>query len=265
MRLSWPPTASSASSRPRPSPRPGQIEADGIHPKELAARLDLRGEDIFTIDGADTKDIDDAISLKKLEDGWLLGVHIADVSYYVTAGSPLDQEAFERGNSVYFPGSVVPMLPPELSNGICSLNPGEDRLAFSALVELGEDTSIRSYRFVKSVIRSQVKGVYSEINTLYDGTASPEIQEKYGELKDTLFLMKDLASRLAQDRTRRGALDLESVESKIKLDENGVAVDIQPRIQGISEGMIEEFMLVANQAAARFAGGEGPALCLPGS
>lgn len=234
-----------------------QIEADGIHPKELAARLDLRGEDIFTIDGADTKDIDDAISLKKLGDGWLLGVHIADVSYYVTAGSPLDQEAFERGNSVYFPGSVVPMLPPELSNGICSLNPGEDRLAFSALVELGEDTSIRSYRFVKSVIRSQVKGVYSEINTLYDGTASPEIQEKYGELKDTLFLMKDLASRLAQDRTRRGALDLESVESKIKLDENGVAVDIQPRIQGISEGMIEEFMLVANQAAARFAGERG--------
>lgn len=234
-----------------------KIEADGIHPKEMAARLDLRGETIFTIDGADTKDIDDAISLKKLDNGWQLGVHIADVSYYVPAGSPLDQEAFERGNSVYFAAAVVPMLPPELSNGICSLNPQEDRLAFSALVELNEDTTIRSYRFVKSVIRSRVKGVYSEINALYDGTAAPEIEGKYKDLKDTLLEMRELASRLSAARTRRGALDLESVESKIKLDENGVAVEIIPRTQGVSEGMIEEFMLVANQAAARFAGDKG--------
>ena len=128
----------------------------GIPQREIDRRLDLRGEIIFTIDGADTKDIDDAVSLTKLEDGWQLGVHIADVSHYVRPGSALDEEAFGRGTSVYYANAVIPMLPKELSNGICSLNPQEDRLAFSALLRLDREGAIRDYAFQKSVIRSRV-------------------------------------------------------------------------------------------------------------
>lgn len=148
-----------------------QIQEKGISQREIDNRLDLRGEIIFTIDGADTKDIDDAISLTRLENGWGLGVHIADVSHYVRPQSALDAEAFGRGTSVYYANAVIPMLPKELSNGICSLNPQEDRLAFSALMRLDEDGGLVEYDFRKTVIRSRVKGVYSEINQILDGTA----------------------------------------------------------------------------------------------
>ena len=139
-----------------------------IDPAEVAKRLDLRGIPIFTIDSAETKDIDDAISLQKLDDGYELGVHIADVSHYVRPGSALNEEAFERATSIYYADKVIPMLPTQLSNGICSLNEGEDRLAFSCLMRLDENGEIRSYKFVKSVICSRVKGVYKEINALLE-------------------------------------------------------------------------------------------------
>ena len=230
-----------------------EIAAQEIHPKELEARTDLRGEMIFTIDGADTKDIDDAVSAKRTEKGWELGVHIADVSYYVTYKSPVDSEAFARGTSVYYADSVVPMLPKELSNGICSLNPGEDRLAFSAIIQLGPDAKIESYEFKKTVIRSRVKGVYSEINKLLMNEADSEIQEKYKEAAPMLSVMSELAARLTKNRVNRGGINLESVESKIIIGEDGAAVDVVPRERGASEMFIEEFMLVANEAAARLA------------
>lgn len=229
-----------------------QIQEKGISQREIDNRLDLRGEIIFTIDGADTKDIDDAISLTRLENGWGLGVHIADVSHYVRPQSALDTEAFGRGTSVYYANAVIPMLPKELSNGICSLNPQEDRLAFSALMRLDEDGGLVEYDFRKTVIRSRVKGVYSEINQILDGTAEEAIHKKYDGLEPILHQMKALADRLARRRSQRGSLDLESTEAKILIGEDGRVQDIVPRQSGVSEGMIEEFMLVANEAAASF-------------
>lgn len=225
----------------------------GIHPKELEARVDLRDEMIFTIDGADTKDIDDAVSLVTTEQGWELGVHIADVSYYVTRQSPLDEEAFKRGTSVYYADQVIPMLPKELSNGICSLNPNEDRLAFSAIMEIRKDGTIMDYRFEKTVIRSRLQGVYSEINQiLLDENPSKEILDKYEEFIPTLFQMKELAEILMEKRRQRNAMDLSSSESKIIVKDN-VPVDIVQRKQEIGEKLIEEFMLCANECAATFA------------
>jgi len=226
---------------------------DGIHPRELGARLDLRDQLIFTIDGADSKDLDDAVSLEKTDGGWELGVHIADVSHYVTQKSPLDQEALERGTSVYFADSVVPMLPVELSNDVCSLNPNQDRLAFSALVSLDAAGAITGYQFRKTVIKSRVKGVYGEINAILDGTADKAVLKKYKGLEQTIALMAELADVLNESRRRRGAMELESVESKIIVGADGRAVDVQPRTRGKSEQMIEEFMLVANEAAASLA------------
>ena len=229
-----------------------RIQEKGISQREIDGRLDLRGEIIFTIDGADTKDIDDAVSLTRLEDGWELGVHIADVSHYVRSRSELDAEAFGRGTSVYYANAVIPMLPKELSNGICSLNPQEDRLAFSALMHLDQDGGLIEYAFRKTVIRSRVKGVYSEINQILDGTAGEDLHKKYYGLEPVLHQMKELATRLARRRTQRGSLDLESTEAKILVGEDGRVQDILPRLSGESEGMIEEFMLVANEAAASF-------------
>ncbi|MEG1620737.1 MAG: ribonuclease R [Oscillospiraceae bacterium] len=229
------------------------ISEKGIHIKEIEARTDLREELIFTIDSADSKDLDDAISLKKLPNGWKLGVHIADVSYYVYQNCPLDKEAFERGTSVYFADSVVPMLPKEISNGICSLNANEDRLAFSASITLDEDCNIKDYYFEKTVIRSVVKGVYSEVNSIIAKEETEEIRNKYEKVLGLIFDMNELAQKLTAKRLARGAVNLESIESKIVLNEDGFAVDILPRERGISECIIEEFMLIANEAAALFA------------
>lgn len=222
----------------------------GIQPSDLTNRLDLRNELIFTIDSADSKDLDDAISLIKLGDSYQLGVHIADVSRYVTKGSPLEEEAFSRGTSLYYADRVVPMLPEALSNGICSLNPDEDRLAFSALLTVSQDGKLIDFDFQKSVIRSRVKGVYSEINQILAHTASPEIHQKYAALTDTLFQMEQLADILTANRKGRGAPDIDTTESKILIGEDGAVSDIKPRERGKSERMIEEFMLLANQAAA---------------
>lgn len=228
---------------------------DGIHPREVEARLDLRRELIFTIDGADSKDLDDAISLTRMESGWELGVHIADVSHYVAAGSALDQEAFRRGCSVYYADSVIPMLPEDLSNGICSLNPGEDRLAFSALIRLDGAGRMTGYRFVKSVIRSRVKGVYEELNALLEEPEKhPGLRGKYAEIWDQLLEMVELAKLLMANRTAEGKMELASVESKITLNDRGEPIEISPRERGFCERMIEEFMLQANEAAATLAG-----------
>ena len=220
---------------------------------ELPHRLDLRDEPIFTIDGADTKDIDDAVSLKKTATGWDLGVHIADVSHYVTPGGPLDNDAYRRGTSVYFADSVIPMLPPALSNGACSLNPQADRLAFSALITLDADGALTGYRFAKTVIRSRVKGVYDEVNRFLAGERDPALEGKYREVMAQLPEMAQLAELLQKRRTARGSLALSSTESKIKVDENGEAVDVLPRVQGQAERLIEELMLTANEAAATLA------------
>lgn len=224
-----------------------------ITEKELSSRLDLRDCPIFTIDGADTKDIDDAVSLKKTPRGWELGVHIADVSRYVEAGSVIDNEALLRGTSVYFADSVVPMLPKALSNGACSLNPGEERLAFSAIMQIGHDGALLDWKFRKSVIRSRVKGVYAEVNAIYDGTAGEAVRSRYEGLVDTLLDMRELAERLKKQRFGRGALNLSSVESKIVIGPDGQAADILPRRSGEAENVVEEFMLTANEAAASLA------------
>ncbi len=164
--------------------------------RELKNRLDLREEKIFTIDSAHTKDIDDAISVERTENGYKLGVHIADVSHYVKPKSELDNEAFNRGTSVYYANKVVPMLPKVLSNGICSLNEGEDRLAFSCLMEIDNSGRLLSYDFKKTVIRSKVKGVYSEINELLSGSKASDLRDKYKEVSDSFEVMRELAGKL---------------------------------------------------------------------
>ena len=228
-----------------------EIQRRGISEKEKESREDLRSLPIFTIDGADTKDIDDAISIEKTPHGFKLGVHIADVSHYVKKGTALDKEAFRRGTSVYIADMVIPMLPKELSNGICSLNPGEERLAFSCLMELDNGGNIKDFRFVKSLIRSRVKGVYSEVNKILDGTADEAIKEKYAEVLEAIPVMNELAAILVQNRADRGAPEIETTESKIICDEQGVCIDIKARDRGVSEAIIEEFMLAANNCAAK--------------
>ena len=231
-----------------------KFEGAEVSEKDGEGRMDLRALPIFTIDSAETKDIDDAISLTRTSDGGFeLGVHIADVSNYVKPGTELDNEAFSRATSVYYADQVVPMLPKALSNGICSLNENELRLAFSCLMRLDKEGNLTDYRFVKSIIRSRVKGVYSEINALLAGTADAEIKAKYADVIDQLPAMKELYGHRARLRKERGCMDIESGEVKLILDENGRCIDVKKRTSGESESMIEEFMLLANQCAAHFA------------
>ena len=231
-----------------------KLEDAAVSEADTKGRLDLRGLPIFTIDSASTKDIDDAISLTRTpEGGFELGVHIADVSHYVRPGTETDNEAFRCATSVYYADQVVPMLPKALSNGICSLNEGELRLAFSCLMRLDNNGELTDYRFVKSVIRSRVKGVYSEINALLAGSTDPELQAKYAEVSEQLPAMKELYGHRARLRRERGCMDIESGEVKLILDEEGRCIDVQKRTSGESEAMIEEFMLLANQCAAHFA------------
>lgn len=229
------------------------LQNRGIKHEETQDRLDLRDLPIFTIDGADTKDIDDAISISKTDEGFNLGVHIADVSYYVKKGSLIDEEAFNRGTSIYIADRVIPMLPPALSNGICSLNPKVDRLAFSCLMKLDESGQIKSFEFRKSLIRSRVQGVYDEINKILEGEDDHELKEKYSEVYTNISVMNKLAVLLQENRKKRGAPEINSTESKIICDADGVCIDIKPRVSGISEGIIEEFMLCANNCAAKLA------------
>lgn len=233
------------------------LRAQGVREEELKNRTDLRGWTIFTIDGRDAKDLDDAVSLEKIEGGWRLGVHIADVSHYVREHTPLDKEARRRCTSVYFADRVIPMLPEALSNGICSLNAGEDKLTMSAILTLNENGELAEAAIKKTVIRSRVRGVYQEINDLFDGKADKAVQEKYAPVADMLGLMRKLAAKLKEAAARRGTMDLISSESAFVLDEEGHPVDIFSRETGESEEMIEQFMIAANVAVASYARRQG--------
>lgn len=222
-----------------------------VDPSALDGRLDLRDKLIFTIDGDDAKDFDDAVSLEVLDNGHLLlGVHIADVSHYVTPGAPLDLEAFRRGTSVYYPGHVVPMLPFALSHGICSLNPHVDRLTFSALMEVDKDGRRYKARFAKSVIRSGARMTYNKVNKILAGDKA--LREEYAFLVETAERMNDLAHAMYKRRIERGALELDIPEAEIIVDADGRPTDIGWRARGESEHLIEEFMLAANEAVAEY-------------
>lgn len=224
---------------------------DTVDPAEAARRMDLREKLIFTIDGDDARDFDDAVSLEPMENGhMLLGVHIADVSHYVTPGSPLDDEAYRRGTSVYYPGHVVPMLPVALSNGICSLNPNVDRLAFSAFLEVDKDGRCHKSQFAKTVIRSKARMTYRKMNEIFDG--NKERRAEYAFLTETADRMHALSQAMRRRRMERGALDLDLPEAEILTDESGEPVEVSFRARGDAEKMIEEFMLAANEAVAAY-------------
>ena len=219
-----------------------------VSEREHKGRRDLREEEIFTIDGDDTKDIDDAISIKRLPNGnYELGVHIADVSYYVREGSPLDNEAMERGTSVYLVDRVIPMLPHELSNGICSLNPDVDRLAMSCVMEFDGEGRQVNYEIFPSIIRSRIQMTYKKVNSLLENNVLPEGYEPY---EKALRLMGDLSQILRKAKVKRGYIDFGVDEAKILVDEKCVPTDIVLRERGIGENMIEDFMIAANECVA---------------
>ncbi|MBO5313345.1 MAG: ribonuclease R [Clostridia bacterium] len=229
-------------------------EAREVSSEKLSSvgRLDLRDKIIFTIDSYEAKDLDDAISIEKTENGFLLGVHIADVSHYVRANSHLDKEAFARGTSVYFTDKVVPMLPKELSNHICSLNEGEDRYALSALISLSDEGEILSCEIASSIICSKIKGIYSELNDILDMGEDSEFFPKYAHILDDFYKMMELYRILKAKGDAKGAMELDSEESKIILDETGHPIEIVKRERGESERLIEQFMLCANEAVASY-------------
>ena len=215
---------------------------------DLDGRRDLRDLEIFTIDGDDTKDIDDAISINRLSNGhYELGVHIADVSYYVKEGSPLDNEAMERGTSVYLVDRVIPMLPHELSNGICSLNPNVDRLAVSCVMEFDDNGKQLKYEIFPSVIRSRIQMTYKKVNSILEKNVVPEGYEPF---EKSLRLMQELALILQKAITRRGYINFDVNEVKILVDENCKPTEVKVRETGLGERLIESFMIAANECVA---------------
>ncbi|WP_333859271.1 ribonuclease R [Clostridium sp.] len=238
---------------PEEFPKKVESYAEGIPEripdKEYERRMDLRNILTVTIDGEDAKDLDDAVSLEKLPDGsYYLGVHIADVSYYVKEKNPLDKEALKRGTSVYLIDRVIPMLPKKLSNGICSLNPDTDRLTLSCFMKIDGNGKVIEHNIVESVIRSNERMTYTDVTKILQG--HQETIEKYGKLVDTFKLMEELCIILNKKRMMRGAIDFDFEECKITLDELGVPVKIEPYERGISNRIIEEFMLVCNETIA---------------
>ena len=210
-------------------------------------RKDLTDMTIFTIDGDDTKDIDDAISISKKGENYILGVHIADVSYYVKEGTALYKEAYSRGTSVYLVDRVVPMLPHKLSNGICSLNPNVDRLAISCIMEITPNGKIVSHDIFESIIRSRIQMTYKKVNKILNDEETPEGYEPF---KDDLKLMWELAKILRKEKLSRGYLDFDVDEPKILVDENCKPYDVVLRERGKGENMIEDFMIAANETVA---------------
>ena len=215
-------------------------------------RVDLRDKIIFTIDSESAKDLDDAISIEATDTGFILGVHIADVSHYVREGSVLDNEAMSRGTSVYFTDKVVPMLPPALSNGACSLNGGVDRYALSAFITLDTAGNIKNTELCQSVIRSSIRGVYSELNDVIESGESSPFYSKYRHVLPDFKQMLRLYAILKERGERAGAMELESDEAQIILDADGQPIEIVKRERGESEKLIEQFMLCANRAVAEF-------------
>ncbi len=218
-----------------------------VDESQMKGRVDLREEIIFTIDGDDTKDIDDAISIKKENNNYILGVHIADVSYYVKEGTPLFEDAYEKGTSSYLADTVLPMIPHQLSNGICSLNENEDRLAISCIMTINPKGKIIDHDIYKSVIRSKKKMTYTCVNKVLLENAAPEGYENY---MDDLLLMKELADVLRKEKMNRGYIDFALDEAKIVQDETGKAIDVVKRVQLAGEKLIEDFMIAANETVA---------------
>ena len=228
-----------------------QIESisDEIDQIDIENRVDLRNEVIVTIDGDDAKDLDDAISLKKLDNGhYQLGVHIADVSYYVKEGSPLDKEAIKRGTSIYLVDRVIPMLPHKLSNGICSLNPQVDRYAISCIMEINQEGNVVSHDIMPTVIHSSYRMTYNNVNKILDGDFA--LQQEYKDVVDLFFLMQELAQILRKKRDAKGAIDFDVNEAKVIVDKKGKPIDVVLRVRGYSDKIIEEFMLCANETVA---------------
>lgn len=217
---------------------------------DLVGRRDLRGETIVTIDGADAKDFDDGISIKKLPNGhYMLGVHIADVSHYVKEDSAIGKDAHERGTSVYLVDRVIPMLPHQLSNGICSLNEGVDRLTLSCEMEIDPNGNIRNYDIYTAVINSKKRMTYKDVNAILENN---EKVEGYESFEDNLHLMSDLADALRENMKRRGYLDFDTDEMKIIVDKEGNPIEITTRDRGTGEKIIEMFMIAANEAVATY-------------
>lgn len=229
-------------------------EAQNVSKEKIDAsgRRDFRGDTVFTIDSHEAKDLDDAISLRVNENGYTLCVHIADVSHYVRKNSCLDKEAYRRGTSVYFTDKVVPMLPKELSNGICSLNEGEDRLTLSAIIELDKSGNIISCEIANSIIKSKIKGIYAELNDILEKGENSEFCEKYAHVLEDFYKMYELYKILRHKSEQKGAMELDSEETKIILDEAGHPIEIVKRERGETERLIEQFMLCANEAVATY-------------
>ncbi|MEQ6377781.1 ribonuclease R [Bacillaceae bacterium S4-13-56] len=223
---------------------------DHIREEEIENRRDLRDEEIVTIDGADAKDLDDAISLKELDNGnFLLGVHIADVTYYVNEGSPIDKEARDRATSVYLVDRVIPMIPHRLSNGICSLNPQVDRLTLSCEMEIDQNGGVVNHDIFASVIRTNERMTYKDVNLiLVDGDV--ELRKRYEELVPMFERMQKLAAILRKKRQERGAIDFDFKEAKVLVDNEGKVEDVAIRERSVAEKLIEEFMLAANETVA---------------
>lgn len=223
---------------------------DEVQEKDLFKRRDLREEMAVTIDGADAKDLDDAIAVAKNDDGtYTLSVHISDVSYYVTENSPMDEEAYERGTSVYLTDRVIPMLPHKLSNGICSLNPGVDRLTLSCVMTIDRSGKVIEHEIFESVINSKERMTYNEVFKIIE-EKDEELSAKYEHIVPMLNDMADLAGILKQKRIDRGAIDFDFKESKILVDDNGWPTEVVVLERTISERLIEEFMLAANETIA---------------
>ncbi|MEP6801273.1 MAG: ribonuclease R, partial [Acidobacteriota bacterium] len=219
--------------------------------EDLLGRRDFRDHRIVTIDGETAKDFDDAVEVERTENGYRLGVHIADVSNYVTEGSLLDIEAASRGTSVYFPGRVLPMLPERISNGLCSLNPRVDRLVLTAILDFDRKGRVLGAQFCKGVIRSAHRMTYTEVARLLETRPSSDDQRRYGPFLDDFRTMGELAAALRARREGRGAIDFDLPDADIVLDDEGLVVGIVPESRNVAHRLIEEFMLAANEAVAK--------------
>lgn len=222
---------------------------DEVKKDSWAGRKDLRDLPTVTIDGEEAKDLDDAISIERAGDGYRLGVHIADVSHYVQEHTPLDEEAFKRGTSVYLVDRVIPMLPHQLSNGICSLNEGEDRLALSCLMEIDSQGNVTGHEIAETVIRSDRRMTYTAVNAIVTDH-DPQVTAEYAEFAEMFLLMKELADILRKKRHARGSIDFDFPESKIVLDEKGKPLEIKAYERNAATRIIEDFMLLANETVA---------------
>ena len=235
---------------PQEAMREAALMPGNVDSREMEGRLDLRGVPTVTIDGEDAKDLDDAITISREGDGhYTLGVHIADVTHYVREGQPLDQEALKRGTSVYLVDRVIPMLPHRLSNGICSLNAGEDRLALSCIMEIDDRGNVLGHRIAESVIRVDRRMTYTKVNAIVTDQ-DEEAMEEYREFVPMFNMMKELADILRAKRRQRGSIDFDFPESKIVLDQKGQPVEIKPYERNAATRIIEDFMLMANETIA---------------